>query len=549
MNLSRVRFRIFIVGLITAFSLLIGYSIPLNATITDSEERRKIETPMENGWHGINFDLTTKDWALPSSLIASKGNFQNAENLICKSLDDLTCLQPGWQMKVRALFDLCEGPADRDCIASLVAIRPNGERLEAKQKLVLESKHTFAGDKTKWIPDGTGAGIWTIQDGANEVNFAVVAGIEMRIKNLDPNLTADVNTNISREKMLMSIQPIELVQSSQTKEVEIALENGTPVWNTSAIIDGCFVAANGLCALKKAFSDDLSFELTVRFRKGVPGWMVGRIQNFKLVGTQFPANDGFEMKVSGRPVIIGSVHAWSRWENTSEEVRDLYAKGVDGYSWRPNQSPEMLNPDGNTRTLLTYVNESGARGLAHFNAWLPLIKDKATSMRTRWNVQTVMEKNDAFDKCSENLGLIGIVNSNATVYSAGPPSFNRKEGTLEYQVAAPHYRSDGKTKHLGTYDLAMRADVARCLYGFTKAPISAIVIIESESGTTAIATKTVTERDGLLRLNASGFSFSSPRIKVKLTQGSIKLKTITCKKGKKKISITGLKPSCPKGYV
>ncbi len=544
------RFKMLFVTSSVLVALLAGHSTPLSAAVTDLDERFRVETPSEDGWHGINFDNTTKDWAQPSFLVANSRNPLERDIVLCNSLSDAACIKSGMEMRIRALFDQCETSGDRDCVSSLTAIKPNGERITATQKIVLESKHAFKGDPKRLIPDGRGAGIWTIQDGSKVMDFAMVAGIEMRIRDLDPNSTMPIASNIIREKMLVAIQPVDIVQSNTIREVELSVENQTIVGNTSAITDGCFVAANGLCALRKAFDEELSFEVGVRYRQGVQGWMVGRIQNFKLVGTSFTSNDGFEMKISGKPVTIGAVIAWSRWENTSNKVRELFAKGVDGYGWRPNKSvPEVLNPDGNTRTLLTYLNESGERSIAHFDAWLPLIKDKATAMRTRWNVQSISENQSEYDRCSKGLGLIGVVNSNASVYSAGPPIFNKKSGTLEYKVAAPHYRSDGVTKHLGTYDLAMRADVARCLYGFTKAPISAVVSIESDSGVTTISTKTVTERDGLLRLNASGFTFSSPTIKVKLTQKSTKSQTITCAKGTKKITLTGVNVTCPKGYT
>ncbi|MFM8843522.1 MAG: hypothetical protein ACKOFJ_04790 [Actinomycetota bacterium] len=544
---NRTRFATSIVSL--SILLLSGHALPLHAAVNDQEERYRVEIPAEDGWHGVNFDRTTGDWAVPSTLFAYLENQTTREFLVCKALDDPSCLKAGWQMKIRALFDACANNSDRDCIASVTAIKPNGERLEAKQKLVLESQHTFVGDSNRLIPDGTGAGIWTIQDGSQSMDYAVVAGMEMRIRDLDPRLIADANMNVVREKMLLAIQPVELSQSGNIKEVAFSVENGAVVGNSSAITNGCFVAANGLCALRKAFANDLTFELSVRYRKGVPGWMAGRIQSFRLVGNSFPTNDGFEMRITGKPVTIGTVVAWSRWENTTPQIRELFAQGVDGFAWRPNRAPENSNLDGNSRTLLTYINEAGSRGLAHFEAWLPLIKDKATSMRTQWSVQSIPTNNDAYDRCSSNLGLIGVVNSNASVYSAGPPTFNRKAGTLEYQVAAPHYTSDGITKHRGTYDLAMRSDVARCLYGFSKAPISAVVSIEGESGSTNISIKTVTERDGILRLNASGFTFSSPKIKVKLTQASAKTKSITCKKGAQKVTVSGANPQCPKGYT
>lgn len=531
-------------------ALVLGNVVPLNAAVTDLDERYRVETPSEDGWHGVNFDTTIKDWAQPSFLVASSKNPLEREAVLCNSLSDAACVKNGMEMRIRSLFDQCENSSERDCISSLTAIKPNGERLTATQKLVLQSKHVFKGDSKRFIPDGGGAGIWTIQDGSKTLDFAMVAGVEMRIRDLDPSSTAPIESNVVREKMLVSIQPVEIIESREIREVALSIEDGTLVGNSSAISNGCYVAANGLCALRKAFDEELSFEVGVRYLRGVQGWMVGRIQNFRLVGTPFPNNNGFEMKISGKPVTIGSVVAWSRWENTSDKIRELFAKGVDGYGWRPNKTvPEVLNPDGNTRTLLTYLNESGERSIAHFNAWLPLIKDKATAMRTRWNLQSISENQSEYERCSKGLGLIGIVNSNASVYSAGPPIFNRKAGTLEYKVAAPHYRSDGVTKHLGTYDLAMRADVARCLYGFSKAPISAVVSIESETGITSISTKTVTERDGLLRLNASGFTFSSPTIKVKLTQKSSKSQTINCKKGSKKITLTGINVECPKGYT
>ena len=144
--------------------------------------------------------------------------------------------------------------------------------------------------------------------------------------------------------------------------------------------------------------------------------------------------------------------------------------------------------------------------------------------------------------------------TNATQYSAGPPTFDRAAGSLDYKVAAPHYTSGGSV-FLGTYDLVMRSDVARCIYGFSKAPLNASISVVDNEGVTTTATKLVSERDGWIRIAAYGFGFSSPTIKVVLTQESTtatktttKKVTITCKKGKLVKKVTGLKPTCPKGY-
>jgi hypothetical protein len=145
--------------------------------------------------------------------------------------------------------------------------------------------------------------------------------------------------------------------------------------------------------------------------------------------------------------------------------------------------------------------------------------------------------------------------TNATQYSAGPPTFDKSAGSLEYQVAAPHYTSGGNV-FTGTYDLLMRSDVARCLYGFSKAPLNASISVIDNDGVSTAATKLVSEKDGWLRIAAYGFGFSNPTIKVNLTQvGSpasmkvvAKKTTITCKKGKTIKKITSLKPKCAAGY-
>jgi hypothetical protein len=157
-----------------------------------------------------------------------------------------------------------------------------------------------------------------------------------------------------------------------------------------------------------------------------------------------------------------------------------------------------------------------------------------------------------------------VVTTNALTYSSGPPTFNKETGALEYKVASPHFESGGKVA-LGSYDLAVKSDVARCIYGFSSAPISATISILSESGEQKVATTIVNERNGWLYLSAKGFTFSSPTIKVKLTQEPVaaavaaatpapttaptaKSSTITCIKGKTTKKVTAINPKCPSGY-
>ena len=163
--------------------------------------------------------------------------------------------------------------------------------------------------------------------------------------------------------------------------------------------------------------------------------------------------------------------------------------------------------------------------------------------------------------------------TNSTTYSAGPPEF--KDGSLNYQVSSPHFNPDGTTPFKGNYNLVMRSDVARCIYGFTKAPIKASISVLSSEGSNDVATTIANEKDGWLYLTANNFQFSSPIIQVKLSQdapapavtpspassespvpapvgskapAAAKKLTITCVKGKTTKAVTGVKPVCPTGY-
>jgi hypothetical protein len=148
------------------------------------------------------------------------------------------------------------------------------------------------------------------------------------------------------------------------------------------------------------------------------------------------------------------------------------------------------------------------------------------------------------------------------VYDAKPPVFT--DGELRYRVAGVHSKPDGND-FKGVYDLVIDSNAARCLYKYSAAPISATVSVTSSSGGEQnIATTVVNERDGWFHLGAYGFGFSSPTLKVKLTQeapapsaspapskttkAAPAKKTITCVKGKTIKKVTAVNPKCPSGY-
>jgi hypothetical protein len=99
--------------------------------------------------------------------------------------------------------------------------------------------------------------------------------------------------------------------------------------------------------------------------------------------------------------------------------------------------------------------------------WVEVAKDKAYTNASTWSFRTMQDYQD-YAKCIGDSGVAGMVTTNSNAYIAGPPKF--QNGDLAYKVASPHYDSKGQVQ-IGTYDLAIRSDIARCIYGFTSAPI------------------------------------------------------------------------------
>jgi hypothetical protein len=210
---------------------------------------------------------------------------------------------------------------------------------------------------------------------------------------------------------------------------------------------------------------------------------------------------------------------------------------------------------------------SGQYSMDLLNVWSKPLKDTAAANPSQWIFYDLAEQDvsSASSCIKSSKTLAGFVTTNSTTYTATPPIYNEKTGTLDYKVASPHFLPDGKVFQ-GKYNLYIDSKVARCIYKFSNAPISASVsITSSDGGQQSIATTVVKESNGWLYLSASGFTFSSPTLKVKLTQGAdaaapspnssskaiapvVKKSTITCVKGKLTKKVTAVTPKCPTGY-
>ena len=266
---------------------------------------------------------------------------------------------------------------------------------------------------------------------------------------------------------------------------------------------GCTWSDQGRCGKVADFEGDPTIQLTIRASNELSGWFRGRISETVLSISQF-SEKANRISVRGKPVEVPRFHVYADANNTPAAVQDVFPRGSGGTGL------ELFEGNSKKQAFAT----EGTKAYTVLEGMRAAVKDTATGTSTMWSIESIPLGNQPCFAKAE--GVLGVVSTNATAYDGTAPGF--ENGQLTYKVAGLHYAPDGKTLNLGTYDLVMRSDIARCLYGFSSAPISAKIQVLTDGGESVVASTVVSERNGWLNLAAYGFTFSEKNIRVELTQ-------------------------------
>jgi hypothetical protein len=312
----------------------------------------------------------------------------------------------------------------------------------------------------------------------------------------------------------------------------------------------CASLDDGFCALRQAFPEGVRFRIEARLSQSPTGWLHGRMKSPLIDIRSIPS--GVSISVEAEPVSVPVVGVLEKYNSLPAAMKVVNEKR-GGFTWGDQ------GLDGR-RNVILMPSPDSQDAFDALQEWKDYIKDRANATPSEWAVRSLADNGDVARCFQSSTELVGIVTTNSMVYLGKPPVFDKESQSLDYKVASPHFNSKGEV-FKGTYDLQIKSDVARCLYGFSNAPISAKISIISESGEANVATTVVNEKDGWLRMAAYGFTFSAPTVKVKLTQESSNQntsgsasasapvkKSIICIKGKTSKKVTAVNPKCPTGY-
>jgi hypothetical protein len=474
----------------------------------------------------------------------------------CSSLSSAGCTftkrQAYW-----AELGQCDAINKVDCIVSVSAKNETGTALAVEYLGIFpkEAPQDFVGDPSVNLPSGSEPLLVRIPGAPHQGGDLYMVKSEI-IGSRDFGKTE----KFIASRFQTGIFAVSLMDGNYqySRQLTDAKQYPTAEWVIGGGTDtpsGCVLSSRTQCAMRYSLPQDIAFGFQVRLSTPIVGWLHGRL-NSPEFSIETEASGTKLLTISAKPIKVPLIDVWLSNEKFSPELKAFYAdqpnNGSTTFGSKDQPLSEIaLRRDGNS------VND--LRSMKEFLAWLPVIGDKAQAMPTAWTLKTMKEDGSKSSECfAKAKGIAGVVSTNAAQYLDGPPSFNKSDGFLDYKVAAPHLTSTGEV-FKGSYDLVMSSDVARCLYGFSNAPIGATVSIISADGEPSVATTLVREKNNWIFLQANNFTFSTPTVRIQFTQeapakpvivpiAKTKKISITCVKGKTSKKITAIKPKCPTGY-
>ena len=534
-------------------------------TAASFDEKWVASEPSEVGQTGIDMSQAIQMTRFSSFLLSMYGDDHHTDKVTaCTSTGDVNC-QGFNKQQFRSKLVICSATITSDCLKSLLVFDGTNKPVDVvlKKDVLTQGIYNFQGDPSLGLATGGNPEIFSIPGATHNGGDLYLVSADLVGARNDPTANFEI---VKFESSIIPVSYGAVPQNLQPTGVGTAASQ-YPNLNYIASGGGsysCIYTDGKVCLQREAFPDGFTFGLDLRLSSPVFGWLQGRFKSPDVTVAENPVvKEGLDLKIIAEPIRVPNIYGWVPTTSLPKDLLDLYTPTPRyGSAWGADRNGDLA-----LTSILHSDMDPSNEVLKEITSWLTLIGDKANNSPTMWFLQTMTGGvGGPVSECTtDSKSLAGIVTTNATMYSPGPPALNADTQSLDYKVVAPHYTRTGEV-FKGIYDLVMSSKVARCIYKFTDAPISATISIVSSEGTPSVATITLTEKNNFLHLAAYGFEFSAPTLKIKLEQAAQVVtppivvtppvvvapkaakKTLTCLKGKLMKKVTAIKPVCPKGF-
>ena len=531
-------------------------------------------------------------------------NFQGER--LCASLSDPACALTA---SIFAVLPYCQSATEANCVESLSVTTPRITSGAATYLRTVGNK-VFEADPANGIPAGANWSLFEVP-ALKSAGLQSTFGVKVRVE-----LQKIPVIGVKATSFSAIVTPYELGTTSASDGV---LSNYINPLGQSGIRGSggdinCLWVKAGECGREKPFPADATITVKIHIGNYLTSWLHGRLTDPTVAIAKLDDRQNV-LTVSGKPVVVPGVKGTATTEiipgktplrdgggmkldssqdssleqflffeqffnkkaTVLDEVWSFRSLGLESVASSATDTLGVSNPLNSISSVLGGGGAAGIGGITN-----PLTSgSKSVGDLTGLGASAAKCVPEASQIVGAILGtdsvssLIGLVTTNSLTYAPGPPKYT--DGFLNYKVAGLHKNPDDSIFQ-GSYDLVMSSKIARCIYGFEgSGPLYATVsVVNSDGGESILASESVKEEGGWLRLKARGFTFSSPTLKIKLTQNapsaptqpakadtaasaapaksesasptSAKRISITCTKGKVVRKVTGVAPKCPAGF-
>jgi hypothetical protein len=522
-------------GLMVACSLILSMFAVSSGAIAvgvTEDEQWPSQFSAIAGLHGFELDEVSGLRDNVSVLIGSDSTGQK----ICSSTSTAACSSSAGYT-FRAVLGPCTDVVVVDCIEGVTGTLADGTSVAGvfKQYFPLQGVTDFVGSPSEGVPSGGPPSLWTMTGAPH----AFGSDYEVTVQVVGSKVNGDALK--PGRSFFASVTPVSIFQTTcdaringhcmDTFREEVGLDGKTTLGFAGVAADQdagirCVNwGENGKCALKHAFPAGVKFALKIRLSTSPSGWLHGRMQD--PVASIDRVNNVTTINIAANPTKVPTISGVGQWAELPTAIQESFTAKCANVRCGTRHPEEAqggyLTMSVADRNIILGPKAFSDEAFELIKLWSGFLKETAAAMPSQWSVRTLSygEMQSAPACIKNGVGVTGIVATNASAYSEGPPTFDSATSTLNYKVAALHFEKDGVTPFNGQYNLILRSDIANCLYGVSDPTAEASVSVSGEDGAAKAATTAFTYSNGWFSFSAKGFTHSAPTIKVRLLQKEV----------------------------
>jgi len=491
---------------------LLAFVLALAAVISPSQiavADTEVDETIQPGYHEIVIEDTVEFFRQFSYLT----RFKNGKEFSCSNMGigDCRTLQAAMY---NVILPKCESGGQLDCIVDLRV--SDGER---ESKAVFERytmpKHPalFKGDSKRLLASPQSPSVWDVSEFPHEsgTKYVVHAGF-----------TGGINRGVvTSSEFYAQVYAIEETagrgdQFDQNNYANFSWCNFDP--RTRAIL-GCGGGGNtatevcvvqfqvgGTCGAKREIPENLKLNLVLRLSKEPNGWYHGRLSDPSV--NLVKSGKGVILSVAGSTVPVPTLQHSASYKDMPVALKRYWNNCVKSWDCPKStrQAGAILEKQtGEERNITSEQKAWSPRALQTVKFFKAYTNDLSPKVEKVWAVRSLQNTNVPGGRCFSSKGFKGLITTNATAYSDGPPVLSR--GVLKYSLAAPSKAADSGEEVPGSYNLVMRTSFARCIYGGRSVSPRAEISVTAIDGDYRVSTSVTSRTNNFIRVSANNFNY------------------------------------------